>query len=124
MTDDSQRCLETISQALYDKKGQNIIAIDIRGVTVLSDFIIVADGTVDRHVRALGSEVMEQMKEQGFQPLHFEGDQVGDWMVIDYGWIIVHIFTPELREKYRIENLWNEGELVDLSIHASERGQG
>jgi ribosome-associated protein len=116
--------LNAIAQAIFDKKGFNILGLDVRHISTLTDFFIIAEGNVDRHVRAMGSSITSKMKENGIMPLHVEGEQSGDWIVIDYGEIVIHLFTPELREKYAIEQLWHEGKLVDLKIevHANDKG--
>lgn len=113
---ESIQILNDIAQIIYDKKGFNILAIDVRGVSTLTDFFIIAEGTVDRHVRAICSTLQEQMKEIGYPPLHVEGAESGDWIVMDFGYILIHLFIPELREKYALENLWKEGQVVDLNI--------
>lgn len=116
MTNQSQKTLNTIAQAIFDKKGFNILALDVRGVSSLTDYYIIAEGNIDRHVRAIGSSVMQTLDECGHSPLHVEGDKQGDWVVIDSGDIIVHLLMPEYREKYGLEQLWKEAKIVDLDI--------
>lgn len=115
--------LNAIAQAIFDKKGFNILGLDVRTISTLTDFFIIAEGNVDRHVRAIGMAITSKMKELGQMPLHVEGEQEGDWVVIDYGEIVIHLFTPEMREKYAFENLWHEGKIVDLKIevHAVDK---
>lgn len=108
--------MRAITQAIVDKKGKKIIAVDIHKVSSLTDFCIVAEGTVDRHVRAIAQAVIDTMQELGHAPIHVEGLQTGDWIVLDYMQIMVHIFTPKQREKYQLEQLLKEGELIDLAL--------
>jgi ribosome-associated protein len=109
--------LNSIAQALFDKKARNVIALDLREVSSLTDYFIIAEGTVDRHVRALEFAVKDCLEEQfGLRPFHEEGQRVGDWVVLDYGSFIVHLFIPELREKYALEELWKESRIVDVVI--------
>jgi ribosome-associated protein len=109
--------LEAVCQKIYDKKGFNILALDVRGVSSMCDFFVIAEGNVERHVCALCQSVVELLKEEGQKPLHLEGDHTGDWAVLDYGNIIIHLFTPEMREKYRLEQVWKEGKVVDINFH-------
>lgn len=116
MTHDSHDLLNVIAQSIFDKKGFNILALDVRKVSSMADYFIIAEGTVDRHLRAIGNTLMAKMKELGLRPLHIEGELAGDWVVIDYGEIVIHLFIPELREKYAIEELWQTGKIVDVKI--------
>lgn len=108
--------LNKIAQIIFDKKGSNILALDVRGVSSLADFVIIAEGNVDKHVSAIASTVVEELKKTGLKPSYVEGLQNGDWAVIDYLDTMVHIFEPGLRERYRLEELWKEGSIIDLKI--------
>ena len=78
--------------------------------------MVIAEGNVDRHVIAIANAVERALAELGEKPVHVEGLQVGDWVVLDYLQIMVHLFMPGLRDKYQLEKLWKEGEIVDLQI--------
>ncbi|MBA3722124.1 MAG: ribosome silencing factor [Parachlamydiaceae bacterium] len=108
--------LNAIAQAIYDKKGMNILVLDVRGVCSMTDYFIIAEGTVDRHVKALADTVCDVLSKEKINPLHVEGQQEGDWIVLDFVDFIVHLFIPEMREKYRLEDLWKEGKVVDVKI--------
>ncbi len=110
------KMLQTIAQTLYDKKGENILAIDVRGISTLTDFFIIAEGAVDRHLQALARDIVDIMKEQGYDVLHVEGEKSGDWIAIDCGEFMIHLLTPEMRERYSIEEIWHKGKLVELNI--------
>ena len=99
--------LNSIAQAIYDKKGSNILALDVQGISTLTDFILIAEGNVDRHVSAIGHAVIEDLRERGERPVHVEGMQSGDWVVIDYVTVMVHIFGPGMRDKYSLEKLFD-----------------
>lgn len=116
MTNDTPDILNTVSQTLFDKKGFNILVLDVLGISTMTDYFVIVEGTSDRHVRALGQTVMNTLSSQGLKPLHTEGDKVGDWLVMDYGEFVVHIFMPGLREKYSLETLWRDGKIVDVKI--------
>lgn len=106
-----------IAQAIYDKKGMQIIAIDVRGISSITDFVIIAEGNVDRHVVAIARSIEQEMFEQGFgHPSYIEGLENGDWVVLDYIHVMVHLFIPGLREKYQLERLWSQGKLMELEL--------
>ena len=113
-------CLNTASQVIFDKKGFNILALDVRGISTMTDFFLIAEGTVDRHVKAIGQAVEGKLSECNREPLHVEGGKTGDWLVIDYGEIVIHLFVSGLREKYALESLWHEGKIIDLAIDVSK----
>lgn len=121
MKQDSIQLLNYVAQALYDKKGFNIIAIDVRSFSSMTDFFLIAEGNVDRHVMALGKTVTELFSEYGQRPIYTEGLKTGDWIVLDYLEIVVHIFTPDMRDKYRLEELWQQGTLVELDLIQKEQ---
>lgn len=116
MIDKKKQLLNVIAQALFDKNGQNIYAVDISAVSGYTDYLIIAEGTVDRHVKALANKVVEAAKTFGEAPALVEGQSEGNWIVIDYLDVIVHLFTKELRQYYSLEELWSDGNIVDLEI--------
>jgi ribosome-associated protein len=118
---DHQLYLNAIAQAIYDKKGFNILALDVQQISNLTDYVIIAEGNIERHVSALAEEVMKRLQELGQRPFYMEGLKEGDWIVLDYLRIMVHLFTPEMREKYHLEKLWKEAEIVDLKIDVEQK---
>ncbi len=108
--------LNAISQAIFDKKGVNILALDVRGLSSMTDYFIIAEGSVNRHVKALCREIKSKAQEAGLSLFHIEGDNEGDWIVIDCGDIVIHLFTPEMREKYAFEEVWKNASIVDVEI--------
>jgi ribosome-associated protein len=108
--------LNAIAQTIYDKKGSNILARDIREISTLTDYVIIAEGNVDKHVIAIGSAIIEHLEQLGQPPIYVEGIKTGDWVVIDYLHIVVHLFMPGMRDKYQLEQLWRKGHIVDLHI--------
>jgi ribosome-associated protein len=111
--------LNHVAQAIYDKKGFNILVIDVREICTMTDYFIIAEGTVDRHVKAIAQVIMQQTSQLKFHPLHVEGEREGDWIVLDYSDFIIHLFTPDMREKYALEDLWRKGKIVDIKIDTS-----
>jgi ribosome-associated protein len=108
--------LKTIGQQIYDKKGSNILVLDVRGICSMTDFFILAEGTSQKHVQTLARSVSDRLAQEKLKPWYVEGVQDSDWIVLDYGNIVVHLLTSSVREHYLLEQLWSEGELVDLAL--------
>lgn len=98
---------KVIIAALEDMKAQQIKVLDVRGLTDVADFMIIASGTSDRHVRSVAERVVENTKAAGFRPHGVEGRQDSDWVLIDLSDIIVHVMLPRAREFYGLEKLWD-----------------
>lgn len=124
MTHTQTKLLDLIAQTIFDKKGFNILALDVRGVSTMTDYFMIAEGNVDRHVKALAQAIIERLEEVGISPLHVEGLQTADWVVLDYGDAIIHLLMQDLREKYALEELWKAGRLVNLHIESKSAGLG
>ena len=101
-----------IVDALVDRKAGDILLLDIHRQTVIADFFIICTGTSDRHVRALTDHVVEALDMLGVRPLHVEGQNEAHWVVIDYGSVLVHLFSAPEREFYQLEDLWKESVTV------------
>lgn len=97
-----------ILACLDASKAEDLVAIDLRGKSSLTDAIIIATGRSDRHVGAIADHLVKHLKEQGVKHLGIEGLPNCDWVLIDAGDVIVHIFRPEVRAFYRLERLWKE----------------
>lgn len=120
MTKQDKKVLNSISQAIYDKKGFNILVLDVRGISTMTDYYVIAEGSVDRHVKSLYTAIKDQLSELGLGPSHAEGVNDGGWIVMDCGEIVVHLFVPDLREKYALEELWTKAKIVDVEIVVSK----
>lgn len=99
-----------VLDALADMKALDVKVLDVRGLTDIADTMVIASGTSDRHVRSVAQLVIENTKKSGFRPHGVEGQQDGDWVLIDLSEMIVHVMLPRVREFYGLEKLW------DLSI--------
>jgi ribosome-associated protein len=99
--------MTVVHDALADMKALQVKLLDVRGLTDIADFMIIASGTSDRHVRSVAQRVVEKCKEAGFRPLGVEGQQDGDWVLIDLSELIVHVMLPRVREFYGLEKLWD-----------------
>lgn len=102
--------VQKIAQALYDKKAKDIIALDVRNLTIICDYMVIATGRSATQVKALADEVDDQMAQMGLAPRRTEGAAEGRWVVMDYGDILVHIFHLEERAYYNLERLWEDGQ--------------
>lgn len=112
-----------IAQIIYDKKGFNILALDLSGVSALCDYVVIAEGSIGIHVEAIASAIIENLKELGIYLAHEEGRKTGDWVVLDYSNVMVHLFMPGLREKYQLEKLWPQSRIIELEIDTRAGGQ-
>ena len=104
------------AKALDDKKGKEISAVEISDLTALADYFVFASGSSNTQINALSGAVEKALKEQaGEEPLRREGYRDGTWVLLDYGCMVVHIFSQEAREFYALERLWKDGKPLDLS---------
>jgi ribosome-associated protein len=118
---DDLKLLNIISQSIYDKKGFNILALDVKGISSFCDYVVIAEGNVERHIKAIADEIIYNMKKVKENPSHVEGMQEADWVVIDYLNIIVHLFKPGLRHTYNLEELFNDAKIIDLKIKVENK---
>jgi len=103
---DTQKLYDAAMNALADLKAQQVTPLDVRALTSLADVMIIASGTSTRHVRALADEVQVKAKAAGFMPVGVEGEQDGEWVLIDLAGVIVHVMLPSARTFYDLERLW------------------
>lgn len=97
-----------IATLLYDKKAQNIVALDVSSLTVITDCMLIASGRSAVQVKTLADEVEDRLSEIGIEPNRKEGHQDGRWIVLDYGSVLVHIFHTQERDFYRLDKLWEQ----------------
>ena len=104
------------AKALDEKKGKEIAAIEVTEQTTLADYFVIATGSSNTQINALSGSVEKAMEEQaGEHPLRREGYRDGTWVLLDYGCVVVHIFSAEARDFYSLERLWHDGKPMDLS---------
>ncbi|MCL4508414.1 MAG: ribosome silencing factor [Chloroflexi bacterium] len=97
---------QRIVDILIDGKAEDTVLLDISGLSIIADFFIVTSGTSDRQVRALASRVIEKLAEEQIKPRRIEGLSDARWVVLDFGDVVVHVFTPADRRFYDLEELW------------------
>lgn len=102
----SNSLVDLVTHALEDMKGQQIRVLDVRGKTPLADFMVIASGTSNRHVKSLADSVAIKAKESGVQPLGVEGQDGQEWVLVDLNDVIVHVMLPKIRDFYNLEKLW------------------
>lgn len=117
MTDNltQQQKLEIIVKALDSKKAEDIKVIKVGDLTVIADYFVIADGTSSTQTKALADEAEYKMQENGIVPNRVQGNNGSNWVIIDYGDIVVHVFSKEQRDFYNLERLWRDGEDIDIS---------
>ncbi len=111
----SEQLSELVVDALDDIKGQDIIILDVREMTMVTDYMIVASGTSHRHVRALADNVAETAAKAGHRPIGIEGEAGSEWVLLDLQDALVHVMLPKVREFYNLEKLWSLGPVGDLA---------
>jgi ribosome-associated protein len=106
---DADKTLNMILSRLEDMKAEETVTIDLRGKSAFSDYMIVTSGRANRHVGAIAENVAKGLKETGIKSIHVEGLPNCDWVLIDSGDVVVHVFRPEVREFYNLERMWTQG---------------
>jgi len=101
--------------ALEDAKAQDIVSLDVRKMTDVADYMIVASGTSTRHVASMADKVADKLRTLGRKPLGIEGQDIGEWVLIDYGDVVVHLMRPQTRDFYNLEKLWSVPPLANAS---------
>lgn len=110
-----------IADLLDDKKGVDIVALDVRGLANFADYFVFATGRSDRQTKSLHDAVREGMKaDPEMLPVHTEGERERRWILLDYGDVIVHLMIPEVREYYRLEQLWSDAPQLELALSPQE----
>lgn len=106
---DVDAAARVVLASLEDDKAEDILAIDIRGKSSFADMLVVASGRSARHVGALADHVMRKLKDAGVKDVRVEGLPQGDWVLVDAGDVVIHLFRPEVRAFYNIERIWSGG---------------
>jgi len=100
---------DVVLGALAELKAVDVRALDVRGITDITDTMVVASGTSDRHVKSIADRVVQRCKEAGFRPYGMEGERDGEWVLLDLQDVVLHVMLPRVREFYALEKLWEGG---------------
>ena len=112
---------ELVVDTLNDMKARDITVMDVRGKTAVTDYMIVASGTSDRHVKAIAETVAYKAKAVGEAPLGSEGTEDGEWALVDLNGVVVHVMLPKVRDFYNLERLWSAPALVADTLPPQKR---
>ncbi len=115
--DAAARALQLVLNSLEDSKAEDIVTINIAGKSALGDYMVVVSGRSNRHVMAISDHLISDLKDEGLGNARVEGKETGDWVLIDTGDIIVHVFRPEVREFYNIERMWAAPDVDEETRH-------
>ena len=111
----SKKLLSLIESALDDVKAQDVISLDVSSLTDLTDYMVIASGTSNRHVNSLAENVELEAKKAGYRALGVEGKDASEWVLVDFADVVVHIMQPSIRSFYDLESLWSDmGEISEL----------
>ena len=111
------KALKLVLESLEDSKAENVTSIDIAGKSALGDYMVVVSGRSNRHVTAIAEHLIDDLKAAGLGNPRIEGLETGDWVLLDTGDIIVHIFRPEIREFYSLEKMWAAPDTDEGTLH-------
>lgn len=106
--------IKIITKAMDSKLGDDIKVLKIADLTIISDYFVIVNGNSNTQTKAIADEVEFKMKEAGEYPLHIEGYQGANWVILDYGDVVVHVFYKETRDFYNLERLWNDAQEIDI----------
>ncbi len=109
-----EELIKAAVKILDGKKAEDIRVIEIRDLTIIADYFIIADGTSVTQTRALADELEFRLKEMGREPRQVQGNNGSNWIVLDYSDVVIHIFYKETRDFYNLERLWSDGKDVDI----------
>ena len=113
----AKKTQQWIQNALEDAKTQNIAVLDVRKISDFTDYMVIATGTSNRHVQSSADKVVETLRGHGVQRVGIEGKQLGDWVLIDFGDVVVHIMREQTRDFYNLEKLWSDAKRVEPGKH-------
>lgn len=108
---------QLVLESLENSKAEDVISIDIAGKSALGDYMVIVSGRSTRHVMAIADHLIDDIKAGGIKQVRVEGQETGDWVLIDAGDVIVHVFRPETRIFYNLEKMWAAPDLEEGTLH-------
>ena len=113
---DSKEKLSMILEALDEKRAVDVVTLEVSDLTLMTDYMVIATGTSNVHIRTLADSVLETLKEAGIKGIRAEGYQEARWVLVDYGDVVVHIFAEAERQFYRLEEFWRGARPVSEAV--------
>ena len=107
--------LKRAIELAVDRKGQEMMLLDLRGLSNSTDYFLLVNGTSDTHVRAIADHIIDELRKEGMKPDHIEGLRTGRWVLMDFIDFVVHVFHPTAREFYQLERLWGDAPAIPIS---------
>ena len=120
----SDELLALVEDALKDLKARDIRVLHVRDLTTITDYMVISSGTSNRHVRSIADNLIEKAKAAGHPPLGIEGQEFGEWVLVDLADVVVHIMQPDARDFYKLENLWDMESQADPDREQTRAGPG
>jgi ribosome-associated protein len=111
--DKARKWQRWIHDALENAKAHDIAVLDVRNISDFTDYMVIATGTSNRHVQSTADKVVAALREHGVRPVGAEGEKIGDWVLIDFGDVVVHIMREQTRDFYNLEKLWSDAKQVE-----------
>lgn len=111
---DAEELLGLVQATLADGKAEEIVTIDLASKSSIADFMVIASGRSSRHVGAVANQLLDKLKEEGYRGIRSEGMPQCDWVLVDAGSVVVHVFRPEVREFYNLEKMWSADGPADI----------
>ena len=100
-----------------DRKAENIIQLELSEISVIADYFVLCTGNTEPHIKSIASRIGRDVRDKlGVRPLSIEGESASSWVIIDFGPVVVHVMTPQMRDLYQLENLWGDAPKID-TIH-------
>jgi ribosome-associated protein len=124
MTHVEDPALEVFLQAVLGRKAENVVALDVRDLTSIADVFIVCSGRSNRQVSAIADHIERELRKQKIKPLSVEGYAEGQWVLMDYGHVIIHVFYESVRQFYDLEGLWSDARRIPVALPAKAKVAG